>query len=213
MPHGEYKLHQRTFIGLLNLAVIGLMLGTYTSRFIFPMISLEGRNFWILGLLPIARDRVLYSKLAYAALVSVSTSFILALLSEVMLSLPWPVVLLHLLTILILALGLSAISVGLGAFLVNLKESNPSKIATGFGGTINLLVSLLYAIVVVALAGLPTFVYFASSSSALQQSEYLDLRSLRVWMIASLAGQIVLGALAVYVPMRLGRRAFARMEF
>ena len=31
----------------------------YTGRFIYPMLSLEGRKFWILGLLPLQRERLL----------------------------------------------------------------------------------------------------------------------------------------------------------
>ena len=33
-----------------------LILSTFTSRFIFPLLSLEGRNFWVLGLFPLRRD-------------------------------------------------------------------------------------------------------------------------------------------------------------
>ena len=40
-------------ISFLNLAVVGLILSTFTTRFIFPMLSLEGRRFWILGMLPV----------------------------------------------------------------------------------------------------------------------------------------------------------------
>ena len=37
-------------ISFLNLAVVGLILSTFTTRFIFPMLSLEGRRFWILSI-------------------------------------------------------------------------------------------------------------------------------------------------------------------
>ena len=49
-------------ISFLNLAVVGLILSTFTTRFIFPMISLEGRRFWILGMLPVRRDTILWGK-------------------------------------------------------------------------------------------------------------------------------------------------------
>jgi ABC-2 type transport system permease protein len=211
LPHGQYAVYERTLIGLLNVAVIGLMLATYTSRFVFPLMSLEGRNFWILGLLPISRERLLLSKFAYAASVTVTTSVGLALLSEVMLRLPWPVIAIHLLAMLVLSLGLSSISVGLGTYLVNLKETNPSKIATGFGGTINLLVSLIYAILAILLAGVPTLIYFADQELRSQELVFVD--RMRSWLYVSLAVQLVLGAAAVILPLRLGMRAFRRMEF
>ena len=40
-------------VSFLNLAVVGLILSTFTTRFIYPLISLEGRRFWILGRLPV----------------------------------------------------------------------------------------------------------------------------------------------------------------
>jgi ABC-2 type transport system permease protein len=51
-------------VSFLNLAVVGLILSTFTTRFIYPLISLEGRRFWILSLLPVDRDTILWSKWA-----------------------------------------------------------------------------------------------------------------------------------------------------
>ena len=72
-------------IGFLNLAVVGLILSTFTTRFIFPMISLEGRRLWILGLLPIRRDSILWSKFLFAAVGSLVPCTTLVLLSDLML--------------------------------------------------------------------------------------------------------------------------------
>ncbi|KKL94738.1 hypothetical protein LCGC14_1861700, partial [marine sediment metagenome] len=49
-------------ISFLNLSVVGLLMSTFTTRFIFPMISLEGRRFWILGLLPLRRETILWGR-------------------------------------------------------------------------------------------------------------------------------------------------------
>ncbi len=55
-------------VSFLNLAVVGLLLSTFTTRFIYPMISLEGRRFWILGLLGVRRETILWSKFLFAVL-------------------------------------------------------------------------------------------------------------------------------------------------
>ena len=39
----------------------------YMGRFIYPLLSLEGRKFWILGLLPLEREQLLWGKFAFAA--------------------------------------------------------------------------------------------------------------------------------------------------
>jgi ABC-2 type transport system permease protein len=45
--------------------------------------------------------------------------------------------------------------VGLGALFPNLKEDNPSKIVSGFGGTLCLVISFIYIVVYVALIAVP----------------------------------------------------------
>ena len=37
-------------VSFLNLSVVGLLMSTFTTRFIYPMLSLEGQRFWLLGL-------------------------------------------------------------------------------------------------------------------------------------------------------------------
>jgi ABC-2 type transport system permease protein len=211
LPHGRYEEPQRALIGLLNVAVTGLMMATFTSRFVFPLMSLEGRNFWILGLLPIERDRLLTSKLAYAGTFTTLISVILVAVSDLMLRLPWPIVLTHLVGMAVIALGLSALAVGLGAYLVNLKETNPSKIATGFGGTINLLMSLGFAMGIIAVTSLTGIGYY--TSAWIEQTKTPDFQKLLPWLGATLLGIIILGGTALAIPMRLGRRAFRSMEF
>ena len=75
-------------VSFLNLSVVGLLLSTFTTRFIFPMISLEGRRFWILGLLPVRRETILWSKFFFAAGGSILPCSALVLLSDVMLACP-----------------------------------------------------------------------------------------------------------------------------
>ncbi len=48
-------------VSFMNLSVVGLLMSTFTTRFVFPMVSLEGRRFWLLGLLPLKRDTILWS--------------------------------------------------------------------------------------------------------------------------------------------------------
>jgi hypothetical protein len=72
-------------ISFLNLAVVGLILSTFTTRFIFPMLSLEGRRFWILSMLPVKRDSILWGKFVFAAAGSSIPCCLLILLSDAML--------------------------------------------------------------------------------------------------------------------------------
>ncbi len=202
----------RNLVSFLNLAVTALILSTFTSRFVFPMVSLEGRKFWILGLLPVERDHILWGKFAFAVGGALFPSELLVLLSDIMLRLDWSMILLHTMTVLILCMGLAGISVGLGARLPNLSEDDPSKIAAGFGGTLNLVVSMLFIFLIVVMLALPCHLYFAGLEAERHGVTFATEREFRFWMALSIAGSVAIGYAAAVVPMRIGARAFRELE-
>ncbi len=194
----------QNFISFFYVGVVGLLICIYTGRFVFPLFSLEGRKFWILGLLPIERDQLLWGKFAFASAGAVLIGEFLVLLSDLTLGMGWPVVVLHVLTTAVLAFGLSGLSVGLGACLPNFRETDPSRIVSGFGGTMNLLVSLLYMLVVLALMAAPLHALAA----------FGDEGEPGMWIVAAgLIWGVAVGAAAVVVPLRMGVRALREMEF
>ncbi len=202
-------------VSFLNLSVVGLLLSTFTTRFIFPMISLEGQRFWILGLLPLRRETILWSKLWFAVGGAVLPCCTLILLSDVMLRIPPMIVFCHQLTCVVLCFGLAGISVGLGARMPSFHESSPARIAAGFGGTLTLVISTLFIIVVVLLSALPSHFYLNDSHTyttmVLGGRMHLDTL-VRLWFFAGMVGSVVLGVMATLVPMRMGIRAFREME-
>ena len=194
-------------ISFLNLAVVGLILSTFTTRFIFPMLSLEGRRFWILSMLPVRRDSILWGKFLFAAAGSAIPCCLAILLSDAMLRISTVIMGIHQLTCLLLCLGLSGIAVGLGAKMPDLREESPSKIAAGFGGTLSLVISAIYIIVVVLLTALPSHFYMAAVQAD------MHVAWMRMWLIAGSAGACVVGLIATLVPMIIGLRAFRTLEF
>jgi ABC-2 type transport system permease protein len=193
-------------ISFLNLAVVGLILSTFTTRFIYPMLSLEGRRLWIISMLPVRRDSILWGKFLFAAAGSALPCCLLILLSDWMLQISPLVLAVHQLACLLLCVGLSGIAVGLGAKMPDLREESPSKIAAGFGGTLNLVISAFYIVVIVLLTALPSHFYVA----ALQAEA--DPALFRNWVLAGTATACVLAAIATVVPMRIGLAAFRNLE-
>jgi ABC-2 type transport system permease protein len=191
-------------VSLLNLMATALLLCTYTGRFIYPMMSLEGRKFWILGLLPLERERLLWGKFAFASAGGLLIAEFLVVLSNLMLGIWWPVLVLHVITVAVLAVGLSGLSVGLSACIPNFRETDPSKIAVGFGGTLNLVAGLLFLCLVVAVMAAPWHIYLAFADE-------FDPRAW--WLTAGIVPGMVLGILAAVLPLRAGARALRRMEF
>ncbi len=221
---GLYFLNLRSFdytnvyasmIGFLNLAVVGLILSTFTTRFVYPMISLEGRRFWILGLLPVNRDQIVWSKFLFSFVGGVLPCCGLVFLSDWMLGIRMPLILVHEFCCVLLCLGLSGIAVGLGARMPDLRESSPAKISSGFGGTLSLVISSLYIMLVVIIAALPTHVSLLTNAlgpAAESATGLLTWAGGTGGMVASLAIVGLLGAAATGIPMVLGLRAFRRLE-
>jgi ABC-2 type transport system permease protein len=211
----HYNTAYASMIGFLNVAVVGLILSTFTTRFVYPMISLEGRRFWILGLLPVHRDQIVWSKFVFSLLGGLVPCSLLVLLSDSMLGLRWPMILQHEFCCAVLCAGLSGIAVGLGARMPDLRESSPAKISSGFGGTLCLVLSSLFIMVVVLLAAVPTHVGLLSR--ALGQGGDPS-RRLLAWVAgpqgnaACLGLVLATGLVATLAPLALGLRAFRRLE-
>lgn len=135
----------RPAVSVLNLTAIGMALATFTGRFVYPLLSLEGRRLWVLALAPWPSHRVVTGKFLFALIVGVPVSAALAALSGIMLSLPLPTVLYQVGVILCMAVGLAASALGIGARLADYREDDPNRLVAGYGGTINLLASLVFA--------------------------------------------------------------------
>ena len=105
---------------------------------------------------------------------------------------------------------------GLGARLPNLREQSPARIAAGFGGTLNLVISTLYILLVLLLAALPwhfqVAAEFARGIMTFHDASSLEWW-LRAWLVVGGFGSAILGVVATVVPMWVGLRAFRRLEF
>ena len=213
LSYDVQKPYWRNLISFLNLSVTALILSTFTSRFIFPLLSLEGRNFWVLGLLPLKRESILWGKFAFSSGISLVATEILVILSDLMLRMGPAMIFLHMGMVAILCFGLSGISVGLGARLPNLKEDDPSKIAAGFGGTLNLLVSLVFIFAIVTALAVPCHLYFAGQDNPDFGGVALTDSQFRFWLTAAILASLVVGVVGTVLPLRIGIKAFQRMEF
>jgi ABC-2 type transport system permease protein len=90
----------------------------------------------------------------------------------------------------------------------NFRESDPSKIAVGFGGTLNLITGLLFLLAVFGLMAAPYHVFAATAG----EDHALGM-PLFGWMIGGIIAGIGMGVLATVVPLRLGTRSLQRREF
>jgi hypothetical protein len=97
----------------------------------------------------------------------------------------------------------------------DLRESSPSKISSGFGGTLSLVISSLFIMSVVVVAAVPTHLFLISNTMG---SGVVAPNGILAWAggpwgaTAGVILVVILGLTATFVPLVLGLRAFRRLE-
>ena len=201
LRHFSHRLTSDFWIDLtsyLNLGACALNLATLTTRFVFPQISLEGKRIWIIGMAPLGLRRTLMAKFLFSTAVSMGVTMALVGASCAMLSIPPGRVLYFTLTIGVMAFTLNALAVGLGAVYPNFREDNPSKIVSGFGGTLCLVLSFIYIVGMLSLMAATSRWAFGGSSAV------------EFWLgwAVFLGSSFLLG----WLPLRAGIRKMASVE-
>lgn len=194
----------RTLIAFLNVFSVSTVICALASRFIYPQLSLEGQGFWILGLSPTTMKRILLTKFGLAVVGTSSVSILLMHISTEMLRVDPVIRAVAILLALAISLASSGMSTGLGAIFLDLKQRNPAAIVSGFGGTLNLVLGLGFMIATV----LPFAAMFH-----LAQRGHLGVRWFGISIAVVSVWTLLLTAVAVTMPLWLGRRSLQDTEY
>ncbi len=195
----------RTILAFFNLGAICFILSILTTRFVFPMLSLEGRQYWSVGMAPMGRTTIVWQKFAFCTAFSLLVAVSLLCFSNWVLQVGAVLQAISIATAVVMAFALSSLSVGLGAFFPNFREDNPARIANGVGGTLNAIVSMLYIGATVGMLSWPMHYLLNTGWS------WLAGRGTHAVLFVALFVAIQLCALLV--PMTLGLRHWRRLEF
>ncbi|MBT3193010.1 MAG: hypothetical protein HN341_10685 [Verrucomicrobia bacterium] len=194
----------RSAIAFLNVFAVSAVLSSLGSRFIFPQLSLEGHGFWLLGLSPATKARILAAKFILA-IVSMSTiSVALIWLSSSMLATSYPIRLTAVAIVACIALAVCGISTGLGAIFMDLRQRNPAAIVSGFGGTLNLVFCLSFMLLTIIPFGV--LFHFHSIGQIPPHMFGTGLKLAVLWLV-SLTG------IATVCPLWLGLRALENRDY
>ncbi|HAZ10109.1 MAG: hypothetical protein A2047_02820 [Omnitrophica bacterium GWA2_41_15] len=206
--HFSYNMLQpfwKHICAFLNLSAILLTLGSLSTRFIFPQISLEGNKFWIIGLSPLGLKKVLYGKFLASFTISFFITESLLMVSNKMLGISGLLEACFIWVILIMNLALIGLSMGLGAAFPDFKSENPAKIVSGFGGTLTLIASIGFILIAVAVTIFPFQLFLKGHIST-----YMDLK--KAAMISMGIVSLIGIGLCIF-PLLYGEKKLAAMEF
>jgi ABC-2 type transport system permease protein len=171
-----------------NLGACSLNLATLTTRFVCPQFSLEGRRLWIVGMSPMGLTRVVKVKYWLASFASLLATLSLITLSCWLLKMTWNRIVFFGAVVSVMTFALNGVATGLGVLYPNLKEANPSKIVSGFGGTLCLVLSSVYVIASIALLVFGT----------------AGLHGHESWAVESVIAFVLLSFLTGWLPLKYG---------
>jgi ABC-2 type transport system permease protein len=196
-----------TLVSFLNLGLAGFVLAAVAARFIFPSISLEGRQMWLLRSSPLDPRAMLWSKywigtvplLVLALIITVFTNWLLHA-NEFMMAIAVG-------TIVLYTLAASAMALSFGALYPQFGTENAAQIPTSFGGLVYMMSSLSLLALIITVEAVPVTAYLRVQHDATQA--------------VVITPELVLAALTVIcvcvgatiVPLRIGLRTIERMEW
>ncbi|MEO0237761.1 MAG: hypothetical protein ABIN35_05960, partial [candidate division WOR-3 bacterium] len=149
-------------LSFANLGFSSYIMATLSVRFIYPLISLEGKTFSIIKS-SIKIERYFNSKLIFNFLIIFFLGEFLIVMTNIFLKMDLLIIVLSTIITFIFSFGITIINTGLGAILPDFNEKNPSKIASGFGGIVSAVISLFYVGLSLSVLSNPVKNYFESS--------------------------------------------------
>ncbi|MBN1793390.1 MAG: hypothetical protein JW844_00320 [Candidatus Omnitrophica bacterium] len=204
LPYNLDSFLWKHMVAFLNLTATALTMAMLNIRFVFPLLSLEGRRFWILGLSPMGPEKLLMEKFWVSAFASFFITETLVITSNIMLRISGIMLFLSAFTICMMSFAIAGLSVGLGAIYPDFKSDNPAQIVSGFGGTLLLVISLIYVMTVISLEASPIYWYI--------NGHITGQHMLKVSMMYCVAVMSAVSFATCVVPMKIGLNALKKIE-
>ena len=195
-----------TLVSFLNLGLAGFVLASIAARFIFPAVSLEGRQMWLLRSSPLDLRALLWSKYWVGTIPLLVLALLLTGLTNVLLDVGPFMMTVSLVTICVLTLAIAALALGYGTLYPQFETENAAQIPTSFGGLVFMMstVALLAAVIFALWQAVYTYV----------RAVY-DHRPVVIdgWMVMWFAIAAIPCLVAMVIPLRIALRKMESFEF
>jgi len=180
----------------------GFLVASLQLRFVFPAISLEGEPFWCVRSAPVSLRKLYLFKMVIALVLVVVIAESLVAASTYLLRSDPILVRFVLATMGSIAVGLTGLNLGAGAYFAAYREKNPIRIASSQGASLTFLASMSYLSFCAMIIVLPLKRYF----------DNLILRGWLTtdWMVLPIVLVAVLSVVVFAVSTGVGLRAFHR---
>jgi ABC-2 type transport system permease protein len=195
-----------SLVVFLNLGLAGFVLSAIAARFVFPAVSLEGKQMWLLRSSPLDLKALVWSKYWTGTIPLLLLAILITASTNLLLQAPAFMMAVSLGTMLLLTFAISALALGFGALYPRFDTENAAQIPTGFGGMIFMMSSVALLGIVLVLEAAPVMGYLRAQLMGRPTT-------IGPGMLASFAAVVVVCAAATVIPIRMGLRKIEAMEF
>jgi len=195
-----------TVVCFLNLGLAGFVLAAVAARFIFPAISLEGRQMWLLRSSPMDARAMLWSKYWIGTLPMLLLALVITALTNWLLHVSPFMIAISIGTIVLYTMAVSALALTFGVYYPQFGTENAAQIPTSFGGVVYMMSSLSLLALVIMIEALPVAEHLRAWQRGRPHGPSLELLLACALVIAVLVVAIVL-------PLRMSVRRIEQMEW
>ena len=193
-------------VSFLNLGLAGFVLASIAARFIFPAVSLEGRQMWLLRSSPLDLKALLWSKYWVGTLPLLILGLLLTGLTNALLEVTPFMMIMGLTTMAALTLAIAAQALAFGTVYPQFETENAAQIPTSFGGLAFMMTTI--ALLAGVIVSLWQAVYHYVRAAYEGRPVVIDS-----WMFFWFAVAAALCATATIVPLRIARKKLETFEF
>ena len=184
----------------------GFVIAGSAERLVFPAISLEGRQLWLLRSSPLDTRAMLRSKYLVGVVPLLVLALVLTITTNRLLHSSDFMTLVSVGTVVSYTLAVGGLALGMGALFPQYDTENAAQIATSFGGLVFMLIAVALLLLVTALEALPVLDDFrAREAGALTMTVTVD-----GWL--AFGGVAALCLLAGLLPLHLARKRLDALE-
>jgi len=194
-----------TLVVFLNQGLGGFVLSAIAARFIFPSVSLEGRQLWLLRSSPLDPKAMLWSKYWVGTLPLLVLALGIAIVTNTMLHAPPFMMLLNTITTVCYTLAVGALALGMGVLFPQFDSENAAQIPTSFGGLVFMMAAVSLLTLIIVIEAVPVAEQLRAWQTGAQTGAPASL-------LLSLAAVFTICALVTVLPLQLALRRLASLE-
>ena len=195
-----------TMILFVTQGLAGFVIAGTAERLVFPSVSLEGRQLWLLRSSPLDPGAMLRSKYLVSVLPLLVLALALTVTTNHLLHASGFMMAVSLGTVVAYTLAVGGLALGMGTLFPQFDTENAAQIATSFGGLIFMLLAVALLGVVVVLEALPVTENLRAHQAGVAATSVSPDGWISFCVAALCCG------LAGVLPMRLARRRLESLE-